>query len=463
MKPLIPSSFIFFAYLILSAVPSSAQDYDFIDLGTLGGSYSFALCISENGTIAGWATNTAGYKLPVLWIDGVIQSLGPPPGFYGGEAVAVNDHGQVAVKAEGSPQSYTGFFWEDDNYIDLETLPDRNECIPEDIDPYGRIVGSCFNLGAGDAVAFIWESGVMVDLGTLGDSIKAYGINAKGQVVGRCRVELPGGESGYRAFLWENDTMIALAPLAGRDHSQAFDINDLGEVTGSSWYPTGPYSLTVDRATLWRAAGDPIVDLGYTPGPPVCSDNPYYPDNIALAVNNRGQVVGHAQCIASGGSLAGFLWDDGVMYNLNDLTPASIGWDLIKGTDINDSGMIVGFGTPPGGDYELRAFALVPPVTSAGEDATPARSTLLDVYPNPFNPSTKLSFELAAPAHARLMIHDAAGRLVVTLVDEKRSAGHHEVAWSGWDRNGRAVPSGVYFCRFQAGPVTQTRRMTLLK
>lgn len=463
MKQPTALSHIIITYLIFAAVPSPAQDYGFIDLGTLGGSYSYALCITENGIIAGWATNTTGAKRPVLWIDGIIQDMGAPPGFNVGEVVAVNETGQAAVLGEANPQAYGGFFWEDGNYTGLGSLPDRNECIPEDIDAYGRIVGSCLTLGAGNAAAFIWEAGEMSDLGTLSGSARAYGINQLGQVVGHCRGNQPGGDGLQKAFLWENGTMIELAALPGRTNSQAFDINDLGEAAGSSWYPTGPYSLTVDRATLWRADGGEIVDLGYTPGPPVCSGNPYYPDNIALAINNRDQVVGHAQCIASGGSLAGFLWDDGIMYNLNDLVPPGSGWDLIKATDINDNGMIVGFGTPPGGDFELRAFLLVPQVTPVNDDALPARTVLLGAQPNPFNPSTKLSFELAASTYVRLKIYDATGRLVVTLVDEQRTAGHHAVVWKGQDGNGRSVASGVYLGRFQAGTVMQTERMTLVK
>jgi probable HAF family extracellular repeat protein len=451
------------AYLVFVTVPAPAQDYEFIDLGTLGGTYSMALCITDNGIIGGWATNTAGYKRPVLWIDGVIQDMGALPGFNVGEAVAVNESGQAAVLGEANPQAYGGFFWEDGNYTDLGLLPDRNECIPEDIDAYGRIVGSCLTLGAGNAAAFIWEAGEMSDLGTLSGAARAYGINKLGQVVGHCRGNQPGGDGLQKAFLWEDGTMIELPPLPGRDNSKAYDINDLGEAVGSSWYPTGPYSLTVDKATLWRADGGEIVDLDYTPGPPVCSANPYYPDNIALAVNNRGQVVGHAQCIASGGALAGFLYDNGVQYNLNDFLPPGNGWDLIKATDINNSGMIVGFGTPPGGDYELRAFLLVPVVTPVNDDALPARNVLLEAQPNPFNPSTMLSFELVAPTHARLQVYDATGRLVVTLVDEQRASGRHEVIWNGQDGNGRTVASGVYLGRFQAGTVIQTERLILVK
>ncbi|MCP4995115.1 MAG: VCBS repeat-containing protein, partial [Gammaproteobacteria bacterium] len=59
-------------------------------------------------------------------------------------------------------------------------------------------------------------------------------------------------------------------------------------------------------------------------------------------------------------------------------------------------------------------------VSAVGDNVVPTRTALLAAYPNPFNPSTKLSFELAVPARVRLNIFDAAGRLVTTLVDEQR-------------------------------------------
>ncbi|MCP4292433.1 MAG: T9SS type A sorting domain-containing protein [bacterium] len=84
-------------------------------------------------------------------------------------------------------------------------------------------------------------------------------------------------------------------------------------------------------------------------------------------------------------------------------------------------------------------------------------------WPNPFNPSTKLAFELATPARVRLNIFDTAGRLVSTLLDEQRGAGRHELVWNGQNDAGQPVASGVYLYRFEAGDVVQTKRMMMLK
>ena len=263
------------AAIVLSATvvaPAGSQEYELIDIGTLGGNISVAYSITEGGIIAGAAQDASSALHPVLWIDHSILDMGPPPGFYSGEAVAANDSGQAVVVAEGSPQSYTGYLWEDYSWTDLGVLPDREECIPEDIDSSGRIVGSCLTLGSGNAAAFIWESGEMTDLGTLSGAARAYGINDAGQVVGHCRATQPGGNGEQRGFLWESGSMTELPPLRGRYNSKAYGVSESGDVAGSSWYPTGPYSLTVDRATVWTTDGD-TLDLDYTPGPPVCSAN----------------------------------------------------------------------------------------------------------------------------------------------------------------------------------------------
>jgi hypothetical protein len=102
-------------------------------------------------------------------------------------------------------------------------------------------------------------------------------------------------------------------------------------------------------------------------------------------------------------------------------------------------------------------------VTATSPRGEPRRFALHDPAPNPFNPSTTLSFELGAQAHVRLSIFDLAGRMVDTLVDEVRGAGRHEVVWGGRDFHGRPVASGVYLCRIEAGAFVETRRLALLK
>jgi hypothetical protein len=83
--------------------------------------------------------------------------------------------------------------------------------------------------------------------------------------------------------------------------------------------------------------------------------------------------------------------------------------------------------------------------------------------PNPFNPTTKITFSTEEASHISLCIYDAAGHLVRRLSEGTRAAGRHEEIWDGRDNGGRDVASGVYFYRFVAGNYTATQKMVLLR
>ncbi len=83
--------------------------------------------------------------------------------------------------------------------------------------------------------------------------------------------------------------------------------------------------------------------------------------------------------------------------------------------------------------------------------------------PNPFNPTTTISFTLPERARVALVIYDVNGRSVKTLADDVVGEGHHERVWDGTDQSGSPVGSGVYFCRLAAGDRTLTKKMVLLK
>jgi hypothetical protein len=111
------------------------------------------------------------------------------------------------------------------------------------------------------------------------------------------------------------------------------------------------------------------------------------------------------------------------------------------------------------------AFSLFSTDNITGDETpkAPAASYLAQNFPNPFNPTTKISFGLAAPADVSLRIYDAAGRLVRVLAEGARPAGNYSELWDGRDSGGRAVASGIYFYRLGAGSFTQTRKMILLR
>lgn len=96
--------------------------------------------------------------------------------------------------------------------------------------------------------------------------------------------------------------------------------------------------------------------------------------------------------------------------------------------------------------------------TSTGSEETPLRFSLEAAYPNPFNPSTVIPFQLAAASEVRIQVFDMLGRRVGTLVDEFKPAGNHTVRFEG-----SGLSSGIYMVRFTASGVQQTRSVSLIK
>ncbi len=100
---------------------------------------------------------------------------------------------------------------------------------------------------------------------------------------------------------------------------------------------------------------------------------------------------------------------------------------------------------------------------SAAGDIPRQMFSLAQNAPNPFNPRTEIQFSLPASGPVSLKIYNVDGRLVRTLVHERREAGAHTVVWSGADDRGGRVASGLYFYRLTTDAGVLTRKMTLLK
>ncbi len=95
--------------------------------------------------------------------------------------------------------------------------------------------------------------------------------------------------------------------------------------------------------------------------------------------------------------------------------------------------------------------------------ALPTRTVLHPNYPNPFNPTTVIRYELASAAEVTIKIYNVTGALVKTLEARHRERGRYEAGWNGDNNRGQKVASGIYFYRLHAGGFTQTRKMILLK
>ena len=125
--------------------------------------------------------------------------------------------------------------------------------------------------------------------------------------------------------------------------------------------------------------------------------------------------------------------------------------------DLNDVGRLAAATTDETGRFVLALEAL-----PAAASRVPERFSLGHNYPNPFNPSTIIPYQLPVSAPVRLEVFNLLGQRIATLVDGHQPAGFHRARWNGTDAGGRAVGAGVYLYRLQSGSMAATERMVLI-
>lgn len=127
-----------------------------------------------------------------------------------------------------------------------------------------------------------------------------------------------------------------------------------------------------------------------------------------------------------------------------------------------DNGYVIVGSTTTLGSGEKGIFVIKtrsdPLLSADKQPSSMLRDFAISSFPNPFNPSTTLSFTLPRQARARLAIYDVLGREVRVLADESFPAGEHRVLFDGSD-----LPSGIYFARLQSGEFVATQKLLLLK
>lgn len=96
-------------------------------------------------------------------------------------------------------------------------------------------------------------------------------------------------------------------------------------------------------------------------------------------------------------------------------------------------------------------------------EAAPAVFAIEPVFPNPFNPSCTIRYDVAAAGRASLRVFDVSGKVVRTLVDAWREPGTYATTWNGCDDDGHALPSGVYVCVVKFGTLTASQKTVLLR
>jgi len=131
--------------------------------------------------------------------------------------------------------------------------------------------------------------------------------------------------------------------------------------------------------------------------------------------------------------------------NSSEATPNSAGWFYIGSPDTAEI-------------YLIRAYISFPTGVKQFVEASPAKFDLDQNFPNPFNPSTVISYRLPIISHVILKIYDVLGREVATLVNTRQTAGPHSVTF-----NAENLPSGVYFYHITAGNFSEARKLVLEK
>ena len=215
---------------------------------------------------------------------------------------------------------------------DLGLLPSGTESTAFAVNNTGQVAGYA-TVAIGDhprcGRAFLWEKGVMRDLGALdGGGSLAYNISNKGHVVGLTRTA---DGKNIHAFLWKNGKMEDIGTLPDGSRNVAYGVNDVGDAAGQ----TCASQTRGGRALLWR--NGQVINLGTLP------------DGVsshAWAINNRGAVAGWSTCGKYWGAYQipyAFVWDaKRGMQDLGTLDTNRRSYTYSIAYDINDAGSIVG-------------------------------------------------------------------------------------------------------------------------
>ncbi|MGB2985713.1 MAG: hypothetical protein WBE26_07495 [Phycisphaerae bacterium] len=305
-----------------------------------------------------------------------IIELGPFPEHTVGFAADINNSGVITGHWNMGGVSFVFFVHEDGIRTDLD-LGIQISAGTVSINDAGIIAGRWASVAYGEARAALWNNGVVTDLGTLGGtSSGAHGLNNLGQVVGGSGLINP---PGRHAFLWQDGVMVDLNDLLPEPPpwtlTYAIDINDAGQIIGKS--------LDNGHARAFLMTTKPtamVQDLGFLPGSldthPVAInvhgeivgsadtdpgwtsfDRPFLwkngvitelgalgrGDGSATDINDAHQVVGTSRT-QDNSTWHAFIWEEGVMRDLNDLIPDDFEGDLVGASAINSAGQILAGG-----------------------------------------------------------------------------------------------------------------------
>ncbi|HMJ00209.1 MAG TPA: hypothetical protein VK488_10285 [Gaiellaceae bacterium] len=355
------------AMLVTGASGASHQTtpgYEVQELGSLGGSYGVGTSVNNTDWVVGHSTIATGDLHAALWRFGSVTDLGTFGGPGTNSAVlwpVKNELGVISGIAETdelnplneiwscgyfftqSRHNCSGFVWQNGNKRALDTLGGYNS-FATGTNNHLQTVGwaensvhdpTCVSPQVLQFLAVIWgpgEDDVQPLPPLLGDSAtSATAINDKGQVVGisgSCDRAF-GRFSARHSVLWENGVPINIGDLGGVAWNTPMAINRKGDIVGFANRSAADGGSFRPRAFLSTKPGR-IIDLGSL------GDDPF---SQALGINEDRQVVGVSY--SAGFACRAFIWEHGVMSDLNELAPDYSG-HLCAANDINDFGQITG-------------------------------------------------------------------------------------------------------------------------
>ena len=365
-----------------AAPPALRPVFRIVRLDGLGGSNARANSINNAGLAAGYSNlPNDDRRHATVWILGTpfdLDTLGGPnsniawpvknvTGLLAGIAQTSTPEPQEAWSCSAffGPPFATGFTcrgWHgNSDSRAADAAAERSHCVNN----HRQIVGWSENIVVDPACeppqmfqfrAVIWGPGrhQVHELPLIADdtSSAATAINDNGQVVGISGVcdQAVGRATAKHAVLWSGGRAIEINNIGGGLWNTPMAINQRGDIVGFMGQAGDDPNAPRLRAFLWTTERG-TQNLGTLPGDDYSE---------ARGINERRQVVGVSCVDPSLASCRAFFWDDGVMFDLNDLAPRSDGATLINGQDINDLGVITGRAFLPGPPSSRYAFAAIP-------------------------------------------------------------------------------------------------------
>lgn len=320
------------AFFSFYAQASAQTYYTTVGIGsfrTIGNPNSIPYSINSSGQVVGFANTDTGQASAFLWQNGTLTNIGASLPYYSessgaSQANGINDSGIIVGEGSFAPNTNVhAFLLENGVFTDLHPLIWQSGVFTNlgneqggysrahKINNAGQVLGEVYSNGL--LQGFVYHNGVFARFGCNGiDWLNVGGINNLGEITGNC--------AGLN-FIWNAGVTTNIGSLSGNSNAPA-DINDAGQVVGQ-----GPFA----HAFLY--ANGVMTDLGT-----LVPSGGY---SQALAINNFGQVVGWGLADVTTGEAHGFIYRDGAMKDINDLTQFNPDGYLRQCMDINDQGQII--------------------------------------------------------------------------------------------------------------------------